>query len=77
MRAFYRSMRQVFGIAVDSEVIRPDGKTDPLIAKEMLAHFGQENRWDQETRDAMFSSYLSYLDEEMSEAKALSHFLWG
>ncbi len=69
MRAFYRAMRHVFGIAVDNEVIRPDGKTDPLIAKEMLAHFGQEDRWVQGSREALFSSYLGYLDEEMSQAK--------
>ncbi len=69
MRAFYRAMRHVFDISVDSEVIRPDGKTDPLIAKEMLAHFGQENRWDQRSSNALFASYLSFLDEEMSTAK--------
>jgi phosphoglycolate phosphatase-like HAD superfamily hydrolase len=69
MRAFYRAMRHVFDITVDSEVICPDGKTDPLIAKELLAHFGQADRWSEESRNALFSSYLSCLEEEMSRAR--------
>lgn len=70
MRAFYRSMRLVFDIAVDREVIRPDGKTDPLIAREILAHFGQEDRWNEESRHRLFSSYLICLDDEMKKARA-------
>lgn len=69
MRAFYRAMRQAFDIAVDSEVIRPDGKTDPLIAKEILAYFGQQNRWNDESQDALFAAYLRCLDEEMRRAR--------
>ncbi len=68
MRAFYRAMRDTFGIEVWSEVIRHDGKTDPLIAKEMLAHFGQAERWNDETGAALFSSYLASLEDEMSKA---------
>lgn len=69
MRAFYRAMRHVFGIAVESEVVRPDGKTDPLIAKELLAYFSQGDRWNDESRNALFSCYLSYLEKEMNEAR--------
>jgi beta-phosphoglucomutase-like phosphatase (HAD superfamily) len=61
MRAFYRAMRHVFDITVESEVIRPDGKTDLLIAKERLAHFGQSDRWNEESRNALFASYLTFL----------------
>jgi phosphoglycolate phosphatase-like HAD superfamily hydrolase len=69
MRAFYRAMRHAFDITVDSEVICPDGKTDPLIAKELLAYFGQGDRWNEKSRDALFSSYISCLEEEMSRAR--------
>jgi len=69
MRAFYGAMRLVFDVSVDKEVIRPDGKTDPMIAKEMLAYFGQANRWCAATREVFFSSYLDCLEEEMRRAK--------
>jgi phosphoglycolate phosphatase len=69
MRAFYRAARQVFGIKVDSEVINPDGKTDPLIAKGLLEHFGQSDRWNEESRAQLFTAYLTYLQEEMEQAR--------
>jgi len=55
---------------VDSEVIRPDGKTDPLIAREMLAYFNLSDRWCDATREALFESYLGCLEEEMSLARS-------
>jgi phosphoglycolate phosphatase-like HAD superfamily hydrolase len=69
MRAFFRAFKQVFDLAVSREVIRPDGKTDPLIAKEILRHFGLETRWNTQSRDALFAAYLDYLDDEMSRAR--------
>jgi phosphoglycolate phosphatase-like HAD superfamily hydrolase len=69
MRAFYRALRATFDIKVDNEVIRPDGKTDPVIVKELLAHFKLSGRWNDETRDAIFASYLSCLEEEMFQAR--------
>lgn len=69
MRAFYRAVRQVFGIRVDIEVINPDGKTDPLIAKGLLEHFGQSDRWNEESRAQLFAAYLTYLQEEMEQAR--------
>ncbi len=69
MRAFYRALEQVFGIPVDSELIRPDGKTDPLIAREFLRHFGQESRWNADSRDQLFRLYLSHLEEEVKAAR--------
>jgi phosphoglycolate phosphatase-like HAD superfamily hydrolase len=68
MRAFYRALHRVFDLAVDSEVIRPDGKTDPLIAKEFLAHFGRSDCWNEQSRDALFSCYIDCLDQEMGKA---------
>jgi phosphoglycolate phosphatase len=69
MRAFYRAIRYVFAIHVDREVIRPDGKTDPMIAREILEYFGQGYRWNEESREALFAVYLRYLEEEMEGAK--------
>ena len=70
MRAFYKALSQVFEIQVDSEVIRPDGKTDPLIAKEFLAHFGCEDRWNEKAKAVLFQAYLGFLEQEMERAKA-------
>jgi phosphoglycolate phosphatase-like HAD superfamily hydrolase len=69
MRAFFYAFKQVFDLSVGREIIRPDGKTDPLIAKEILAHFGQEARWNPRSRDALFAAYLDLLDDEMERAK--------
>ena len=66
MRAYHRAFQRVFDVDVDREVIRPDGKTDPWIAREMLAYFSLEKRWSEETRDALFSTYLEMLEVEMS-----------
>jgi phosphoglycolate phosphatase-like HAD superfamily hydrolase len=70
MRAFYRAVQQVFGIRVDREVVNPDGKTDPLIAKGLLEHFGQSERWNDESRAQLFAAYLELLEEEMWKARA-------
>jgi phosphoglycolate phosphatase-like HAD superfamily hydrolase len=69
MRAYYRALHAVFNIKVDGELIHPDGKTDPLIARELLAHFGMEDQLCDKSRQALFSSYLTCLEEEMSRAK--------
>lgn len=69
MRAFYRALRSVFDVRVDSEVIRPDGKTDPVIVKELLMHFGLLDRWNDDAREALLSTYLLFLEEEISRAK--------
>lgn len=70
MRAFYRALRDTFDIDVKNPVLRPDGKTDPLIAEELLAGFGLENQWCDKTREALFSVYLNHLEDEMRRAKS-------
>jgi phosphoglycolate phosphatase-like HAD superfamily hydrolase len=70
MRAFSKAMQQVFQIPVNHETIQPDGKTDPLIAREWLANFGWEDRWNERSREAVFSKYLAFLEEEVNEADA-------
>ena len=69
MRAFYRALHDIFHVDVGHFDFRPDGKTDPLIAKELLAGFGMEGKWCDKSQEALFSSYLSYLEDEMSRAK--------
>jgi len=68
MRAFHRAIEHVFQVSVGREVIRPDGKTDPLIAREILAHFGMEQHLTEPARDALFFAYLNNLEAEMSLA---------
>ncbi len=70
MRAFYRALHQVFEIPLEGLAIDPDGKTDPLIAKECLARIGMQERWRPEARDALFGAYIEALDEEMENARA-------
>jgi phosphoglycolate phosphatase len=69
MRAFYKALRDIFDIDAEHSGFRPDGKTDPLIAKELLTRFGLEDRWCDRIRVALFSSYLHYLEDEMRRAK--------
>lgn len=69
MRAFNRAFGEVVGIVPDHDTVRPDGKTDPLIVRELLAHFGQEELWGERLRDAVFSRYLGNLESEMRRAR--------
>jgi phosphoglycolate phosphatase len=70
MRAFYRALKDHFDVLVDNNAIRPDGKTDPLILKELLSYCNLAERWCEKTRDALFSTYLSCLEEEMAQASS-------
>jgi phosphoglycolate phosphatase len=69
MRAFYRALRDIFDIDADRPVIRPDGKTDPLIAKELMSSLGLEDQWSDKIQEKLFSFYLSHLEDEMRRAK--------
>jgi phosphoglycolate phosphatase len=69
MRAFSTALKQVFGLSTDFKTIRPDGKTDPLIARELLAHFGQEKRWTEQSQEELFSTYIRNLRIEMDKAR--------
>lgn len=69
MRAYYRALAATFGIRIDGEVVRPDGKTDPAIALELLKHFDLADRWCESSREALFDCYLGYLKQEMRRAR--------
>jgi phosphoglycolate phosphatase-like HAD superfamily hydrolase len=68
MRAFNRAMEKIFGVCPRRDIVQPDGKTDPLIAKQLLAHFGRSDLWNDRSRDELFSSYIRCLDEEINNA---------
>jgi phosphoglycolate phosphatase-like HAD superfamily hydrolase len=68
MRAFYRALKHHFGVEVGNGAIRPDGMTDPLILKGLLNYCNLAERWCDETREELFSKYLTCLEEEMSQA---------
>jgi phosphoglycolate phosphatase len=69
MRAFYRALDRLFHVQVSDGMIHPDGKTDPLILKELLSYSGLSDHWCTQTRQDLFSLYLEYLEEEMSRAR--------
>lgn len=69
MRAFSQALQNTLGITVDGMQINPDGKTDPLILKELLASVRRSDCWSPKNQDKLFASYLQCLQEEMLEAK--------
>jgi len=69
MRAFYRALQQTFALPAGALAIDPDGKTDPLIAREALARFGMEDRLQSPNREALFAAYIDALEYEMEQAR--------
>lgn len=69
MRAFNRSLAAKFGLQAADGTVHPDGKTDPLILREILAHFGLDTGGCAEIQADVFASYLRFLDEEMGLAR--------
>ncbi len=67
MRAFRRATRAVCGIDPDIDSIRPDGQTDPLIAKMLL-----KDRWSAQAQQDLFSEYVICLESEMSRPGAIT-----
>jgi phosphoglycolate phosphatase len=69
MRAFYRALRDIFNVEAEGEVLRPDGKTDPLIVRELVEHFDLADQWCEKARKDLYCSYLGYLEDEMRQAE--------
>jgi phosphoglycolate phosphatase len=69
MRAFDRALRDIFNVEAEGEVLRPDGKTDPLIVRELVAHYNLADQWCEKTQKSLYSSYLKYLEDEMCRAR--------
>jgi phosphoglycolate phosphatase len=69
MRAFYRALEDVLGVDASRGLYHPDGKTDPQIARELLAGLDLSNQWTEEIRKTLFAAYLAFLEDEMRRAK--------
>jgi len=69
MRAFRSAMYDACGFKFESDFIRPDGKTDPLILKEFLQSCEPRGLSFNSLRDAVFGKYLVYLEREMNRAR--------
>ena len=67
-RALGRALKDIFGLTDGLSNTRPDGKTDPQIVHEVLARSGQVQEGSDHL-EPLFSSYLSYLREELSAGK--------
>jgi phosphoglycolate phosphatase len=69
MRAFRNAVQAVTGIHMESGVIQPDGKTDPLILKEVLEYYKLEDEWLEVHQKEIFKTYLKYLESEMLQSQ--------
>jgi phosphoglycolate phosphatase len=69
MRAFRSAIYDVFGIQVEKGIISPDGKTDPLILKEVLQYYRSPDLSSDDSRNKVFAKYLEYLKSEMMQAQ--------
>lgn len=67
-RALRSALLQIYALPAGSDGVRYDGKTDPRIVREILSYHGQEDRFTDENVSSLFSLYLSYLREELTEA---------
>jgi len=66
-RALRSALLKVYALPAGSDGVRYDGKTDPRIVREILSYHGQEDRFTDERVSSLFSLYLSYLREELTE----------
>ncbi len=68
-RALRSALLQIYALPAGNDGVRYDGKTDPRIVREILAYHGQEENFTDERVSSLFSLYLSYLREELTEGK--------
>ena len=66
MRAFNRAFEVKHVLPDAVKAVQPDGKTDPQIVREILKICGREPECTNEMLTGFFSSYLSFLKEEMA-----------
>ncbi len=67
MRAFHRALQETFDIRIENQLIRPDGKTDPLILREILEQNHLDDRLCSDSQQEMFSCYLEFLEDEIAK----------
>lgn len=63
---FSRAMREIFGVEPEAGAVRFDGKTDPAIIEEILAHSGTQIRLDEATMRTFEQRLAGYLEEALA-----------
>ena len=66
-RALRSALLKIYALPAGNDGVRYDGKSDPRIVREILSYHGQEDRFTDERVSSLFSLYLSYLREELTE----------
>lgn len=66
MRALARAARDRKILERALEELHPDGKTDPLIIRELMKVCGREDECTQEMVSGFLASYVTFLKEEMA-----------
>ncbi|GBD39924.1 Pyrophosphatase PpaX [bacterium HR37] len=70
IRAINRVFKNMFGIENAMEGIKPDGKTDPLILRELFMK-NLKRDFSKEEANRVFKEYLSFLEKEIVTSKSL------
>ncbi|GIW46518.1 MAG: hypothetical protein KatS3mg078_0395 [Deltaproteobacteria bacterium] len=70
IRAINRVFKNMFGIENAMEGIKPDGKTDPLILRELFIK-NLKRDFSKEEADRVFKEYLFFLEKEIITSKSL------
>jgi len=73
-RSFERSFLKHYGVRVDTQRVRMDGKTDPAIARELLSLYGLPS--DDPAVQKVLSGYVEALDSEVAASPGY-HVLQG
>jgi phosphoglycolate phosphatase len=68
IRALNRAFQQVVGIENAMSGIRPHGKTDPAIVREIFTVRGGDSRFS-DTVEQILDAYVAYLPEEVQSSK--------
>jgi len=69
MRGMERVFLEFFGVPNAFEGILPDGKTDPMIFREMFANHNVDPGDEQQTLIRLEEGYIKYLTEEMPRSE--------
>jgi phosphoglycolate phosphatase len=67
-RAIQRAVKAFFGLEELPDGVRPDGKTDPWIVRELLVACDQSSKWNGSLSSSFCETYLKCLEEEMGKS---------
>lgn len=68
-RALKSALEKTYALPNGISGVRPEGKTDPQIVREVLQRYGGENRFTKENLSFLFPIYLSFLREELTASR--------